>query len=419
MENTIVVFGCGREAVRFIAAWENQLNIEYCLDNYSSDNSNFRGYSVKMPTDENVKDKKIVITPAYYYDNIKNQLENMGLVESKNFWGVGDFLDYAELNRIIPQRETKTVGFVGFANNFNIYNNEFINAVSSKYKVVIDNENPRYVFCSVWGKPYEYLKYKGIRIFYSGENIGPDFNYVDYAICYNRDMHYEDRFFRELPFYGRKVGASKLQNLNEKISFCNFIYSHERDDEGRKIFFEKLSKYKRVDSMGTYLNNMPDGFTVTRMNKIAETRKYKFSIAFESIDMSGFITEKISDAFDAKTIPIYMGDPHVDEIFNREAFINVNDYPDFDAVIEKIIELDNDDEKYLEMVNKPVFNPSFDNMSKLEEMQEFVLHIFEQDYNKAFRRAEGPSKFVKGKLAESTVKLLNLSSPKYNLTKNI
>ena len=88
----------------------------------------------------------------------------------------------------IPERKTKRIGFIGFAKNFDIYNNEFINVLSRKYNTVIDQTSPEYVFCSMWDG-YEYLKYDGIRIFYSGENVGPDFNYVDYAIGYNRDLH--------------------------------------------------------------------------------------------------------------------------------------------------------------------------------------------------------------------------------------
>ncbi len=406
----IVVFGSGRESTRFIDVWQHEIPIEYILDNYCADNdTQFMGYPVKRPDTDSVLGKKIIITPGYYYANIKTQLEGYGLKEREDFWSINDFLAYAERNGLIPERETKRIAFVGFNTNFDIYNNELINTVSMKYNVVIDYEDPQYVFCSVFGTPYEYLKYKGIRIYYSGETTTPDFNLVDYGISYNRDLKYEDRFFRELPFFGRKVGGKKIKSISEKTDFCNFVYGHERVDQLRRGFFEALSKYKRVDSLGSLLNNMPDGFYVTRMNKIAQTRKYKFSIAFESVDMSGFISEKISDAFDAGTIPIYMGDPHVSEIFNKEAYIDVHDYVDFDEVIEKIKELDNDDEKYLDMVNQPVFNPSFDNMSKLQEMQRFILNIFDQDYEKAFRRGLDYSEYYNGSLNQMEEQLLYLN----------
>ena len=54
------------------------------------------------------------------------------------------------------------------------------------------------------------------------------------------------------------------------------------------------------------------------------------------------------------------------------------DYPSFDAAIEKIKELDQDDEKYLEMLNQPVLvDPTYP--ERLEkELGEFICHIFDQ-----------------------------------------
>lgn len=405
MDN-VLVFGCGREAERFIAAWSEIVKVEYCLDNFNGQTDRrFHGYKVFKPSKDSVR-SGIVITPAYYYAEIKKQLEGYGLHENEDFWGVNEYIQHLESKGVIPKRKTKRVAFIGFAKNFDVSNNEFINILSGKYNVMIDNNSPEYVFCSMWGG-YEYLKYEGIRIFYSGENFSPDFNHVDYAIGYNRDLHYEDRFFRELPFNGRRVGHDPISDLSTKTGFCNFIYSHERDDDMRRIFFEKLGKYKKIDSIGTYMNNMPDGFTVSRMDKIKNTRKYKFSIAFESVNMSGFITEKISDAFDAGTIPIYLGDPHVEEVFNKEAFINYNDFDSMSDVIQRIVDLDQDEKKYLDVLNRPVFNDEYDNIGVLNGMQSFLYHIFDQDYEKAFRRGFGPSKHTRGVLVRTADELMN------------
>ena len=86
-------------------------------------------------------------------------------------------------------------------------------------------------------------------------------------------------------------------------------------------------------------------------------KKSKFTICFESTAHDGFITEKITDAFYSDTIPVYYGSNNITDIFNPKAFINVADYDSFDEVIEKIIELDQDDEKYLAMVRE---NPMAD-----------------------------------------------------------
>lgn len=214
MDN-VLVFGCGREAERFIAAWSEIVKVEYCLDNFNGQTDRrFHGYKVFKPSKDSVR-SGIVITPAYYYAEIKKQLEGYGLHENEDFWGVNEYIQHLESKGVIPKRKTKRVAFIGFARNFDTSNNEFINILSGKYNVVIDNNSPEYVFCSMWGG-YEYLKYEGIRIFYSGENFSPDFNHVDYAIGYNRDLHYEDRFFRELLYTAMKemmtCGGYSLKN---------------------------------------------------------------------------------------------------------------------------------------------------------------------------------------------------------------
>ena len=264
------------------------------------------------------------------------------------------------------------------------------------YQVQV-SDDPDYIFCDIFGDPtYEYCQYPQIRIMETGENFTPDFNVVDYAIC-RYPIQFQDRNFylpgcacpgehwRELP---RKNRNYSREFLREKKYFANFISSHESENGIRGGFFKKLCEYKRVESPGSYLNNMPDGQTVNWLNdsKTDFQRKCKFTLCFESTSHNGFITEKITDAFYADTIPVYFGSPNVTDIFNKNAFINCMDYESFDQVIEKIKELDQDDEKYLEMLRQPILvDPEYP--ARLdEELEKFILHIFEQPYEKAYRR---------------------------------
>ncbi len=298
---------------------------------------------------------------------------------------------------------TIRIYFVGFWDNMDMENNIVCDILKKHYNIVLDAENPDYVFCSSFGSGYEYCKYDGIRIFCSGENYSPDFNVVDYAIGYD-NLSYGDRFFRRI-FITMKHDNTKYASLIEQLQdrpqtvskdtlaskdkFCNLIYSHERDDFGRKRMFEQLSEYKRVDSAGTYLNNMPDGMRVTRDTKPVLQARCKFTIAFESVNMHGFFTEKIVDAFLANTIPIYLGDPDIAQVFNRKAFINCSDYSSFEEVLEKVKELDSNDELYLQMLREPVFAEGLPVDGYDERFEAFLLHIFEQDKEKAYRRARG------------------------------
>ena len=62
------------------------------------------------------------------------------------------------------------------------------------------------------------------------------------------------------------------------------------------------------------------------------------------------------------------------------------DYESFDAVVEKVKELDQDDEKYLAMLRQPILvDPDYPRRLD-EELEKYILHIFEQPLEKAYRR---------------------------------
>lgn len=292
--------------------------------------------------------------------------------------------------------KTVKIKFVGFWDGFDPELNIIYQILKKHYDVRIVDD-PDYIICSMFGTPYEYCKYPQVRIMYSGENYVPDFNLVDYALC-PYPIHFFDRCCYRPVLIGNFGQAMALQTkdrnypasiLNEKPYFANFIAGHESEYNIRGDFFKKLCKYKRVESPGIYLNNMPNSETVSFLDQSKNDfqRKCKFTLCFESTNHTGFITEKITDAFFGDTIPVYYGSSTVSDIFNPDAFINCNDYPSFDAAIEKIIELDQDDDKYLEMLRQPVFlDPEFAEKT-LDDIEKFIINIFEQPIEKAYRRS--------------------------------
>ena len=240
-----------------------------------------------------------------------------------------------------------------------------------------------------------------MRILDCGENYTPDFNLVDYAIS-RYPIEFQDRHFylpgcisAETVLSSRFAELSKKDRnytqdaVKEKEFFASFIAGHESEGGIRGNFFKELCKYKRVESVGSYLNNMPDGKTVKWADDSKTTfqRKCKFSLCFESTKHEGFVTEKISDAFYADTIPIYYGSANVTEIFNPKAFINCSDYDSFEAVLEKIRELDEDDEKYLEMLRQPILNDPEIYDKTMAAHEKFICSIFDQEPEKAYRRS--------------------------------
>ena len=269
--------------------------------------------------------------------------------------------------------------------------------IRNGYDVEI-SDDPDYLVCDVYGdNPYEYCGTPQVRIMYTGENVIPDFNLIDYAIC-PYPIQFGDRSFH-LPTcvwpYSRWASLPEkdrnysLDFLKSKVYFANFISSHDSENNIRSDFFKKLCEYKRVEAPGSFLNNMPNGETVNWLNdsKTDFQRKCKFTLCFESTLHDGFVTEKIMDAFSADTIPIYYGSSAAADIFNKDAFINVADFDSFEDAIARIKELVVDDEKYLQMLRQPILvDPDYPR--KLEEAREqYICHIFDQPLENAYRRS--------------------------------
>lgn len=291
-------------------------------------------------------------------------------------------------------RKKIKVKFTGFWPGFDENNNFIINPLRKKYDVILSS-NPQYLFSSCFND--DYLDYECIRIFYTGENLCPDFNAFDYAIGFEH-MQYGDRYIRYplyvIPeIYGEDYDkmTEKHRNAEEtakaKTDFCSFVVSKGSGyvAKERELFFNKLSEYKKVNSGGRFLNNIGEKDGVK--DKLAFQSKHKFAIAFENSSHVGYSTEKIVQAFAAKTIPIYWGDPNISEIFNEASFVNCHKFESLDEVVEIVRKIDQDDKLYLSMLAEPAIRGNRDIKQIYNEKLEcFLSHIVESDIKKAYRR---------------------------------
>jgi hypothetical protein len=270
-------------------------------------------------------------------------------------------------------------------------NQNFITDVLQKdYQVIID-PNAEYLFFSTYGFKHYNRKYDNcIKIFYSYENVEPDFSICDYAIAFQH-LTAGDRYLR-YPWY-LFTGFDKLEKnkvikrdllLNRK--FCNFVYGDFlMADPYRKRFFEKLCKYKRVDSGGSYMNNI--GRNITYDIKLPFIQEYKFTLAIENSSLSGYTTEKIVQPMTVNSMPIYWGNRDVGLDFNKKSFVCIHDFHSDEEAIEEIIRLDNDDDAYMEKISQPWY--SGDDFDVRESgLRSFFKNIFDQPIEQARRRAQ-------------------------------
>lgn len=279
---------------------------------------------------------------------------------------------------------------------FDAKDNFLVAAIPDNVAVIYDAVNPDILFYSCFGETH--LTYDCVRVFFNGENIRPDFNICDYAIGFDY-LEFEDRHLR-LPLYlweKQHVDEVCQRRLPIRIDemkareFCNFIYSNGRADPVRDRFFHKLNAERPVHSLGRHLLNddrlqkpKPDHSFYT---KIDIARQFNFSLAFENSSTSGYTTEKIFDAFVARSIPIYWGNPRIEEEFNPKAFVNRHAFPDDESCIAYVLELAADDDRMLEMLNMPVFADGYDAYAELDKFRSFIANIFGQNIDNARRRA--------------------------------
>ena len=222
------------------------------------------------------------------------------------------------------------------------------------------SDDPDFVLCSCFGSSVYH--YDCTRILLLGENLRPDFNVYDYAISFDW-MEYEDRFLH-LPWYclpgQERVRAEALRKhtypdeyYRAKKNFCNYVVSNYGANPIREEMFHRLSEYQWVASGGRSNNNLPDGKPVA--DKLEFQRGYRFSLAFENAQTTGYCTEKILDAFASGGVPVYWGDPAVTRIYNPEAFINCNDCRTVQEMVEKVRAVEEDEARWWYMVHQPAF----------------------------------------------------------------
>jgi len=279
------------------------------------------------------------------------------------------------------------VKYMDFWPAFILKNFDVHKILLEKYEV-IESDTPDYVIFSEFGGENYGIENRidCVKLFLSIENRDPNFGITDYAI----GIHYinnGDRYFRkptethQLTALGNVYNATKLRGVGtSNRKFCAWVVSNGSGSV-RNQFFEELSKYKTVDSGGSYKNNV--GGSVD--DKLGFLKNYKFSICFENSKTAGYVSEKLSDAFEAGTIPIYYGDDTVLELLNNRSYIHVIDENDFKDKIDLIKKIDQNDTLYEEMIREKIVIDDSRYPKEVQKYKDFIYHIFEQDKQKAKR----------------------------------
>lgn len=198
----------------------------------------------------------------------------------------------------------------------------------------IESDDPDFIVFGPYGND---IPSKGnyTRIGYYCENIKPDMGVCDWAFGVPHESQVNNKHYKRILWHGIDPAMFIKSNTynaeeiyNSKQQFCNFIYTNKVPY--REKFFKALSSYKKISAPGLSMNNMTSIDKLYKGSVWERKRQflsnYKFTIAFENYVYPGYQTEKLYDAMMANSIPIYMGDPFISDVFNTASFINANDY---------------------------------------------------------------------------------------------
>ena len=245
-------------------------------------------------------------------------------------------------------------------------NNWFTRILGQVFNVVISDRPDLLIFQE--GGHLNRL-YTCKKLFWTGESTKPDWNRTDYAMtCHYIDSPRHLRF----PYYvwGAEASPTDLiktpteadEIAREDRAFCSTVISNANPKRAQERikFFHLLSNRKRIDSGGKFQNNVgmvpPGGGP-----KHSFIKKYKFNLCYENKSLPGYTTEKIVQAMAARCIPIYWGNPLVENDFNTRSFLYRYNFPDDESFIDHIIEVDSDRELYLEYLRQPFFHSNTPN----------------------------------------------------------
>lgn len=224
---------------------------------------------------------------------------------------------------------------------------------------------------------YEYSDY--IFNFYKLNNYSLSFNSTNENNLYYPYWLTEYDYTMEL--WNRSI-QNNYRNIWDKNKFCVFCSSHEKyhDAKVRVNLVKELNNYKTVSCCGNGLHNTGDFYLSFNIYEAQDYCKdHKFYISFENAKSYGdvkYVTEKLLFGWRYSCVPLYWGDNRGLEYFNKEAFVDLSNCNQKE-MIQKIIDLDNDNERAQYILNQYLFADKNINYKEMfdERLFKFIENI--------------------------------------------
>lgn len=165
-----------------------------------------------------------------------------------------------------------------------------------------------------------------------------------------------------IPYIYTNNFLDKLENQNKRETIPEknvLVVISNPNGKVRNKFLSLLEKKMNVTYAGRYKNNtgslLPYDYNTKEFKEYVS--QYKFIISMENTRYETGITEKIVHGMLAQTVPVYWGSPRVYDYFNKERLLNLEDdsIEGMNKIIEEMISIKNNDQKWLNIVNNQVF----------------------------------------------------------------
>lgn len=252
---------------------------------------------------------------------------------------------------------------------------------------IITNPNDEFDigFCGVFSKRPPFLKNKFCIQWISEPSRVPN-RWGDYQVGFlpDDDSHlYFPNWQSSLIDYNFTSKSFVIHDqprpLIKKDKYCAIFASHDSGST-RKRLWNIMESIAPIDSYGSWNNNCSSD--KKRWNTSDQTRgkskmaildRYKYSICTENCIENYYLTEKLPEAMLSNTIPVYIGDPMIEEsCINIKRMINAT-YLSDSEIKEAILKIDP-----LKMIKEPPFiRPWFKNGIQ-ERSEKLLSRIYEE-----------------------------------------
>ena len=159
------------------------------------------------------------------------------------------------------------------------------------------------------------------------------------------------------PTINRDLIEQRVAEFNNSRSTgkyeCVLINRHDFFDTRRPIYL-KLKDVLDIKCAGKWNRNTDELQTVYKNNKRDYVHEFKFNICPENINYSGYVTEKIFDAFRAGSIPIYYGSDNRPEpgLINPNAVLFFDPKSDNQELVKEVRRLKSDEAYYNKFISQ-------------------------------------------------------------------